>query len=277
MKYLFYAFHTILSVFSFILHVHYLCSMKQKTFDITLPTSWEELTDKQLHLVYELFARDLSAAEVKAICLMKWNALQVLASLPHHRYLIKRGKEQVLLCAGQIQQATAELDFLDSFAPTPVRISKIGRYNAIAADFEKVPFEKYLFVDNLFQGYLNTQQDELLVQMAQILYDSDNVKPDRAQQIGIFYWMASLKEYFARMFSNFYRQTSSQTSGNLLAGSADTFKLLIDNMNAQIRALTGGDITKEDTILKMDTWRALTELDAKAREVEEIRKASKKT
>ena len=41
-------------------------------------------------------------------------------------------------------------------------------------------------------------------------------------------------------------------------------------MNAQIRALTGGDITKEKAVLAMDTWRALTELDAKARDYEEL-------
>ena len=34
-------------------------------------------------------------------------------------------------------------------------------------------------------------------------------------------------------------------------------------MNAQIRALTGGDITKEEAVLSMDTWRALTELSLK--------------
>ncbi len=41
-----------------------------ETFNITLPTSWAELTDKQLLLVYELFARDLSATEVKTLCPM---------------------------------------------------------------------------------------------------------------------------------------------------------------------------------------------------------------
>ena len=46
-----------------------------EVFNISLPTSWDELTDKQLLLVYSLFARDLSAAEVKTLCLMKWNAL----------------------------------------------------------------------------------------------------------------------------------------------------------------------------------------------------------
>ena len=125
-----------------------------EVFNITLPTSWDELTDKQLLMVYGLFARDLSAAEVKTLCLMKWNGLKVLASLPDKRFLIKREKEQVVLSTRQIQQATSVLDFLDSFAPVPVRIERIGKYRALPADFEKVPFEQYLYVDNLFQGWI---------------------------------------------------------------------------------------------------------------------------
>ena len=49
------------------------------------------------------------------------------------------------------------------------------------------------------------------------------------------------------------------------------------SMNAQIRALTGGDITKEEIIRKANVWRALTELDAKAREAEELNKKLKKS
>ena len=247
----------------------------ETVFNISLPTSWAELSDKQLLMVYDLFSRDLSAAEVKTLCLMKWNRLRVLASLPRHRSLIKRkGESEVALSARQIRQATSVLDFLDSFAPMPVRISRIGKYRALPADFEKVPFEQYLYVDNLFQGYLNTQQDELLFQMAQVMYASDHVKPSKAHLVGIFYWMASLKQYFAGLFTNFYKPAAN-TDGNLLGNSQpDIYSQLRDSTNAMIRALTGGDITKEATIMKMDTWRALTELDAKAREVEEIRKAT---
>ena len=248
-----------------------------EVFNISLPTSWAELTDKQLHMVYSLFARDLSAAEVKTLCLMKWNGLKVLSQLPDKRFLIKRGKEVVPLSTRQIQQATSVLDFLDSFAPMPVRIAQIGKYRAVAADFEKVPFEEFLFVENLFQGYLNTQSDELLLQMAQVLYASDHVKPDKAQLVGIFYWMASLKQYFAGQFSNFYKPVSNNSNGNLLgSGQPDIYRQLRESTNAMIRALTGGDITKEAAIMKMDTWRALTELDAKAREAEELRKATQK-
>ena len=249
----------------------------EAVFNISLPTSWAELTDKQLLMVYNLFARDLSAAEVKTLCLVKWNGLKVLSQLPDKRFLIKRGKEVVPLSTRQIQQATSVLDFLDSFAPMPVRIARIGKYRALPADFEKVPFEEFLFVENLFQGYLNTQSDDLLLQMAQVLYASDHVKPDKAQLIGIFYWMTSLKQYFAGQFPNFYKPASSNSNGNLLGnGQSDIYSQLRDSTNAMIRALTGGDITKEDAIMKMDTWRALTELDAKAREVEELRKATKK-
>ena len=249
-----------------------------EVFNITLPTSWGELTDKQLHMVYNLFARDLSAAEVKTLCLMKWNGLKVLSQLPDKRFLIKRGKEVVPLSTRQIQQATSVLDYLDSFAPMPVRIARIGKYNALPADFEKVPFEEFLFVENLFQGYLNTQSDELLLQMAQVLYASDLVKPDKAQLIGTFYWMASLKQYFAGQFSNFYKPVSTNNGGNLLgSGQPDIYRQLRESTNAMIRALTGGDITKEAAIMKMDTWRALTELDAKAREAEELRKATQKS
>ena len=51
---------------------------------------------------------------------------------------------------------------------------------------------------------------------------------------------------------------------------------MVDIMNAEILALTGGDITKEDEVLRKDTWRALTYLDAKAKEAEEFRKSMNK-
>ena len=47
---------------------------------------------------------------------------------------------------------------------------------------------------------------------------------------------------------------------------------MLDAVNAQIRALTDGDVTKEEFIKGYDCWRCLTELDAKAREAEEFKR-----
>ena len=255
-------------------------------FNISLPTSWAELSDKQLLMVYSLFARDLSSSEVKTLCLMKWNNLTVLAELRNHEYLMKRNRSEVILTSSQIQQATCILDFLDTFPSEPIRFARIGRHRALPADFEGVPFEKYLYLENLFQGVLHISSQEtslplggegggLLFQMAQVLYDCEHIKPSQAQLVSVFYWFASLKQYFAMLFPHFFQPMSSDNGVNLLGGSSNLFAQLRDSTNAQIRALTGGDVTKEEAIKKMDTHRALTELDAKAREAEEYRNLSK--
>ena len=247
-----------------------------EVFEITLPRSWAELTDGQLLTVYNLFAREISAAEVKTLCLMKWNKIRVITMLQPHRYLVKRGRQEAILSSAQIRAATDALDFLDSIPPHPVRISKIGRHRALPANFEEVPFEKYLYVENLFQGFLHTQDDDLLTQVAQILYDSEKLAPSKAEQVNTFYWVAALKQYFATQFPHFFQPVDNlEKDGDLLKSAPSLYSRLRDATNAQIRALTGGDVTKETAILKMDTHRALTELDAKTREAEEMRKLSK--
>ena len=47
-------------------------------------------------------------------------------------------------------------------------------------------------------------------------------------------------------------------------------------MDNQIRALTKGDVTKETEVLNTDTLRALTELNAMAREYQDLERESKK-
>ena len=253
------------------------------TINLSLPTSWEELSDKQLRMVYGLFARYLSAPEVKTLCMVKWAGLQIIGELEKGKFLVKYRHNDIVLTTKQIQLSTTALDFLDEFPHVPVRLKRIGRHRALPADFEKVPFEKYLFLENLFQGVLHTQEPvpykgmstkahALLLQMAQVLYDSERVKPDAAEKVGVFYWFAALKQYFARMFSHFYTPMDAD-GGNLLG--RDLFTMLRESTNAQIRALTGGDVTKESVIRQMDTHRALTELDAKAQEAEDFRRSVK--
>lgn len=245
-------------------------------FNINLPSSWDKLNDKQLHLVYSLFASDFSSEEIKTICLLKWNGLKILSALPYGRFIIKSGRRKVILSAHQIHQATSTLDFLDSIPQMPVRIARIGKYRAISATFEQLPFEQFILIENLFQGYLNTQDNNLLQQIAKVLYRSEKVKADKVHLIGIFYWMAAIKQYFAREFPNFYQPASNDSSNLLGKPQTSTYQQLRDTTNAMIRALTGGDITKEESILKTDTWRALTELDALAKEAANLRKLSKK-
>ena len=147
-----------------------------------------------------------------------------------------------------------------------MRISKINRQHALPADFSEVPFETFIICDNLYQGYLSTQNDELLDQLGSTLYNKPIAfKP--YERINIFYWFAALKDSMAQKYSDFFQPVAGAAGGNLLGSSATSVE---DAMNAQIRALTKGDVTKEAEVLALDTHRALTELNAQAREYKEL-------
>ena len=241
------------------------------TVDLKLPTGWEDLTDKQLRSVYGMIAYGMSSAKLKAYCLFNWSNLKIL-----HKYgndwFCKHGKQKFILTAEQVEQATHALDWLENVPSMPVRISRIGKHRAVKADFEGVPFETFIVCDNLYQGYLATKQDNLLDEMAVHLYESDDIKLCDKERVSVFYWFASLKGLFAKVFKHFFQpiDTASGADGNMIEHSGSQYELLQNAVNAQIRALTKGDITKEKEVLSLDTWRALTELDCQAKEYEDI-------
>ncbi len=241
------------------------------TIDLKLPTKWEDLSDKQLRYVFALLAQGFTATEVKAYCLHRWAGLKVL-----HRYgnvwACKHDGLQFILAAEQVERATHALDWLDSVPTLPVRLAKIGSHRAIDAQFHGVPFETFIVCDNLYQGYLATKQDKLLDELAAHLYGTQRIRLTEVERVSVFYWFVSLKTFFARVFKHFFHPVSNASGddGNMFEQQQSQYEQLQNAVNAQIRALTKGDVTKEQQVLSLDTWRALTELDCQAREYEEL-------
>jgi hypothetical protein len=238
--------------------------------DLTVPQGWHELSDKQLRYAFELIAKGFTSDEIKTLCLFRWSGLSV-----RHRhntdFVCRLRKQTFRLTSLQIAEVIPALDWLDTIPPQPVCISRIGRYRPFAADFSEVAFEKFIICDNLYQGYLATQRDDLLDQLASILYNHNlsphNLSP--AHRVSVFYWFASVKDLFARQYPNFFQ--NAVQPDNLLGGSRlPTGAQIQQAVNTMIRALTKGDITKEREILSLDTHRALTELDAQAKEYKEF-------
>lgn len=240
--------------------------MQHISINFQVPQGWHELGDKQLRYVYQLLASDFSADEIKTLCLLHWSDTKVIGKQPSGAYLLRKGKTLFEAKPLTIAELLPALDWLASLPNVPVRMSKINRREALTADFSEVPFETFIICDNLYQGYLQTQDDNLLDQLGATLYGkSMTFKP--YERINIFYWFASLKDTFSRKFSYFFQPIDAATGGNLLGSSSSSVE---DAMNAQIRALTKGDVTKEAEVLALDTHRALTELNAQAREYKEL-------
>ena len=238
--------------------------------DLSVPKSWQELPDKELRFVFRLLNGSFTLTQVKTRCLLRWAGLHVVRQ-EGSLFVVRRGKQVFPVSSLQITEAISNLEWLDDFPVYPVRLSRIGFHRAVNADLQNVSFEDFLTLDNLYQGYLQTQKENLLHDMALILYQARFIRLSKEEATSIFYWFTSVKRYFASLFTHFLGISPSNGENAALS-----YKQLQDNVNTQIRALTGGDITKDRDVLRMDCWRALTELDAKAKDYDELQKATKK-
>ena len=147
-----------------------------------------------------------------------------------------------------------------------VRLDSIRGCRAVDVNLHGISFIDYLSAETAFQVYLSSKKAENLDALARILYRKRNgdapkrLKLDIAERTGVFAWYCYVKAEFARQFPSFFRP----------AGGEPTKWDLLKMANIQLRALTQGDVTKEEMIKDMDCWRALTELNEKAREAAEF-------
>ena len=245
------------------------------SINLNVPKGWHELDDTQLRFAYSLIAKEFSADEIKTLAFLKWATpeIKVLGIATGKNFLCSLQSQKSTLhfqlTGTQIAEMLPSLGWLDALPASPVRFEKLRRHLAVDAEFQGVPFETYIVVENLYQGFLTTQKDALLDELAHVLYPGCSETLTHEERISIFYWVASLKDMFARRFSDFFQPATAQAE-NLLGSSPNIGKQLQESMDSQIRALTKGDITKEKEILSLDTWRALTELNAQAKEYKQI-------
>ncbi len=251
------------------------------TINLTVPKSWAELSQDQLRFLLQTIIevqaanRNVSfrsmddysaqsAAQVATLCLLKWCGLKIVCAYADG-WLVAHDGVEFKLTAGQIASAIKHLEWTKDLPEAPVRLDEVDGATAVAADLSSgFSFDNWLSCEALWQVYQLTSNEDMLRQMPEILYRKPDIKPDADALLGIFYWWAAVKSMVSDMFPNFFKPGDDGE-----APSADSMRR---NMDAQIRALTKGDITKEREILAMDAIRALTELDAQAREYDELNK-----
>ena len=129
--------------------------MRQQ-LNISLPTCWQELSEKQLRQVFHLLNGQYTLTQIKTICLLRWVHLRVI-----HRegavFIVRHDKRNWPLTAQQIYAATETLQWLGDFPAFPIRLPRFGYHKAKRADFQDVSFGDFLAIDNFYHGYLATQ------------------------------------------------------------------------------------------------------------------------
>lgn len=253
------------------------------TIDVAMPTKWSDLSQEELRIVFQI---------IDSFTDKKDNVpFQVFRRLAHMR--IERRDEDRFMCCFKVgagrrskkyrcwvtPDMLAEhlecLNFLYDPGNIPVRLEVIGRglrrqYAAVNPQLHDVSFRNYVKIENLYQGFLRTNDFRDIAKITALLYPGfrpDKDKMHTYEALSILQWLVQIKAMFARVFKNFFRPADGTTEA----------PKMVDVLNNEIRALTMGDVTKEAEILEIDCWRALTELDFKAKEAEEFNRAKNRS
>lgn len=240
--------------------------------DVRIPAGWHELDQKRLLFVYSIIAADFSADELRTLCLMKWSGIKVMSRGEKGSFVVKHGDDVFEIKPMDIAEAMTALDWILDTPDMPVRLERIGKAKPLDALFRGVPLERFLAVEMLWESYLDSRQDSVLAQLAEILYGVKNPKLSPVHKVNVIYWISSLKKFMSKRFSYVYSSGKSDGTGSL----GQQRNSAMDSANAMIRALTKGDITKERQIMLTDTWRALTEVNEQAREYRALNEQIKK-
>lgn len=239
--------------------------------EIYVPTTWAELTPAQYRSAVQLksaWPRD----EARVYAFLAFAGIQLVSRERGTTALIRLHGKPYRVTLSSIMLGAREVSFIDTPPEFPLRYDEVEGHPAPDAELHGVPFGTYLQADAAFARFLLTRSDEHALQLIRLLYGADVAEsPRRAEYIYMAtQWWTGLKTYLARLFRHIFRPASKEGDDGLPAQPDE--EEIRDLTLAQIRALTDGDVTKEEAVLNVDTWTALAELDAKAREAAELRR-----
>ena len=280
------------------LRTHRPTSLADGSIDLYAPTGWRKMTQHQLRYVLTLLSLFEDMTVVKTYMLFRLSGLHIAGEAVR----VTRDQAQAYSCwfrpawwrprhwftiePWQVQSFIGQFDFIDPFDGMDVRLERIHGCRAVDDILDHYPFGDNLMAEQYYQLAVVSGKPEMIEKLAAYLYTrkrlyikrwillglvpvfgTKKMHPARlslspAEQMGTLRWFAHVKSVFAGRWPYFFRRVN-----------ADVEEMEIDlmgAMNAQIRALTEGDITKEETIKALPCWRALTELNEKAREAREF-------
>ena len=246
-----------------------------KVLHLECPTSWGQLSKEQLHYTLDLIGSNLyNEVEIRTYLLFRFCDIEVLKKRFDSvscRVKLDTGKWKYFdLQNWQVQDMIGQLSFVNSFDDFGRGLDTAGEFKAADKLLSGYQFGWFLSCERKYQAYLNTKDFKFLVDLARMLFmdgetpvgDTEKeMEVDAALGTSVFFWFSWIKQEFGKLFPHFLKPVN-KVGGNYS---------FLESYNAQLRALTDGDVTKEELVKSIDTKRALTELDAKAREAEEFK------
>ena len=250
------------------------------TINLNTPTSWIELNNKQLKFVSKLFMSEFASIQSRflthalifftKIKIKQVNSLSYRLKVPKH--LSFQISTSLLLSITNLLQWL--LDEVTEIKP----LRSIAFAKPVHYRLHNTNFEVFLAAENYYIAFEQTKDTVHLNNLIACLYYLPLQKFNEKKIVkrGKYFSFVPIHvKYTVFLWYSGFRYLVSNKCPDLFHSnkkSSNQAKLIIkDHILGLIRGLTEGDVTKTNNIYKTDTWTALYELDAKAKEGREFR------
>lgn len=248
--------------------------------ELTVPRGYSEMNEKQLRYVAALQVAGQSEEKLRTKCFIRFAGIKPVSNVGDIHYFIRpKFKGYFTLRTEEVNYFSKKMDWISKHYIGITPIQKIGRYRAVDRLLRDTTFAQYLEMENFYQAFLFTKEEQYLHKLMATLYLSGKkfdagLTDKRAkrftlasdvEKIATIMWIMGIKEYFKIKFKDLFVSAGTD-------GETDEAPDMLEIVNSQVRALTDGDITKETAVMKSETWAALKELDNKAKESKNLTK-----
>ena len=242
-----------------------------------IPNGWQKLSQGQLRYIISLYniydGRADMMGMIATAALFHFMGCRVDSETKDGIlcYRVSTG-ETFLLNPEFLPDMIATVEWVKRPNEMRCRLAVLHHCAAVSFDLRDLMFGNYLVCENYYQAWMASHDWTKLSPMVDILYqvpEGGKMVKTQFDYVATAMWWTAVKDYYGQLFPHFLRRTGE--------GESVTQDVLREYTDAQIRLLTKGDVTKEEYILNhTSTLRALTELDAQARENEELKRIMQK-
>lgn len=251
-----------------------------RNISLSLPKSWEELTEHQLLFV----SREMTKEQTKSEFLLKTfvciSGLSLLEGKSGDSTFLftKKGELPFPLTSDQLAEFIHECDFLLEKITEITPIKKIAKRRAYDFMMYEACFDEFISALNFFTAFQHTKDEIWLDKLCVVLYprykwSDENPDKDAKRFSKIefhikytaFLWFCGLMNVIARECPDMYSE-----------GSSDAEVDIKDNILGMLNLLSDEDVTKHQDLLKVKMWDALYMMNTKAKNINRINEQNNK-
>lgn len=248
-----------------------------RTINLTIPHSWEELSERQLLFVSSLYLQGSTRNAFLTKAFVCLSGLRILPGRYGERdnpvYLFKKKGEKVFpLSMGEILDFCRECEFLltarENFKPLPVLAGRKAR-NVLMYD---ACFGEFISAMVYYNQFRDPERDrDFLNKLCAVMYpsgpwDPEDIRPDEFDRLPLhvcytaFLWFGMIMNVVARECPELFREASEDAEPVSLR----------ENIHAMYNLVTEHDITKEKEVSRLEMWRVLYDMNDKAAKIKEM-------